>query len=846
MILGLLPLWAGAQTTDNGLSKFPDYKLAANALRDRLPEVAVVKLNRLLANPALKDQPRISVQLLLAEALIRAGQPAEARTLTESPELKPLPEALFWHAQALGQLGEWRAAEQDFETLARMPEFKYSVETVFCQAGMQAALGDAPRALRLLAPLITPSGGDQAIRARLWSVELLLSIGRAPEAAELLAGQNTTATPANWEAQLRYLRGRTALAQGDAAGAESLFALITEGAGRTPARLRQAAMLGRVRALRAAGRSLEALPALRQLLSLSPAPVPEVLAPAFRELESMNNPPAKEIQAFLATLTASPDPQMKARARFALAAAHEAAGELAENSAEATREIKEAESAWAAIPKELPDSPLLAEALLRQAQFYTTRQRRQEAVSVLKKLRALSPGPALLTWAGWVAGQAEYDARNYRRASQNFRETARQSLDPALRAAAAYNAAVAELQSGGGEPARELAILDTSPLAEFRMAGAEFHLERALYLASKGREEAMDGLKAFVDNLPDHARYFDALLALAELNLQADPPRLPEAERWLAQARAAAGTNAARLERTDLLEVYVAEAKSGPDALAAQAEKFLETWPLSAGRSDLRMKVAEMYFLRQQYSAAREQFEALAKDDPRSPLAEAAVFWAGKAALSALGPANFDQAVGLWEQVFQHNGPLKWQARLQEALLNQRLLKGDAALQLVNEILAPNAQPPVDQTTRWQALSVRAELMTAPGREPAEIRDGLAAFDELTSDSKLPAGWKQQTLFRKGVCLEALKHTAEALEAYYDILSDPPAVPALPTDPPPEDVWFHRAGYKARRLLENAGKYEEAVEIMKKLAKAPGPRGRAAADLVNKLLLQYKIWPDSR
>ncbi|MES2705263.1 MAG: hypothetical protein V4726_01555 [Verrucomicrobiota bacterium] len=842
--LGWLPL-AGAQTVDNGLAKIPEYKLSVNALRDRLPEVAVVKLTRLLAGPGVKGPARTAVQLLLAEAQVRAGQAAEARVLTESPDLKALPEARFWHAQALGKLGEWRGAEKDFEALAGLPDFRYAVETVFCQAGMQAALGDVPRALRLLAPLTAASGGgEHQVRARLWSAELLLSIGKAREASELLPAQ--ASLPAPWEAAVRYVRGRVALAMGDAAGAESLFSLITENSGRTPARLRQAAMLGRVRALRAAGRSLEALPVLKQLLVLSPVPVPEVLAPAFRELESMNNPPAKETQAFLATLAASPDPQVKARAGFALAAALEAGAADAPD-ADTPGELKAAEAAWAAIPGDLTGSPLLPEALLRQAQFYTVQKRRAEAVSVLKKLRHLSPGPALLAWADWVAGQADYDAGSYRRASQNFRQAGQQSPDPSVRAAAAYNAAVAELQSGAGQALEELAVLEASPLAEYRMAGAEFQLERALHMASRGQEEAMEGLKSFVATLPDHARYFDALIALAELNLRADPPRAAEAERWVARARTAAGDDPARRERADLLDVYVAEISGGQEALAGKAAKFLETWPLSADRSDLRMKVAEMYYLRQQYSAARQQFETLARDDQQGPLAEAAVFWAGKAAL-ALGPANYDQAVSLWEEVFQRNGKLKWQARLQEALLNQRLRKGDAALQLVDEILAaaPPAIPAVDRTTRWQALSVRGELLAAPGRKPEEIREGLTSFDELIRDPKVPADWKHQTMFRKGVCLEALKRLPEALEAYYDILSDPPVTPALPADPPPEDFWFHRAGEKARRLLEDAGKYEEAVEIVKKLAKAPGPRGRAAADLVNKLLLQYKIWPDSR
>ena len=106
----------------------------------------------------------------------------------------------------------------------------------------------------------------------------------------------------------------------------------------------------------------------------------------------------------------------------------------------------------------------------------------------------------------------------------------------------------------------------------------------------------------------------------------------------------------------------------------------------------------------------------------------------------------------------------------------------------------------------------------------------------------LPSDWHRQTLVRKGVSLEALKRPDEALEAYYDVLADLPAGADAAAGQPLEDYWFHRAGDKAIRLLTGPGKFEEAIEIAKKMAKAPGPRGRAAADLVDDLALKYNIW----
>src|SRR5690606_25307005 len=115
--------------------------------------------------------------------------------------------------------------------------------------------------------------------------------------------------------------------------------------------------------------------------------------------------------------------------------------------------------------------------------------------------------------------------------------------------------------------------------------------------------------------------------------------------------------------------------------------------------------------------------------------------------------------------------------------------------------------------------------------------EGLASFDRVAREPDAPAFWRHQALVRKGGCLELLKRVDEALEAYYDVLNDPPAEAGGESD-----LWFHRAGEKGQRLLEARGKYKEAVELVKKRAKAPGPRGRQAADLVNRLSLQYFIW----
>ncbi len=826
---------AVAQNVPSPVARLQAYQQASAALRDKLPEVAVVKLKRALDGGKLKPDQQTPVRLLLAEALVRAGRPAEALPVCDEPGLQALPEGKFWQAQALARLNRWREAEALLEPLGRLPDFRYAVETAFSRAGLLAALGDAERAGKVLQPLLQAPQQATADKARLWLAELRLSAGEPAESAALLEAKAGTAAPSPPERD--YLLGRIALAMGDPVTADALFAGLTKARAATPG-LQQAARLGRTRALRMQGKQEEALSLLRAMLPVSPLPPPEILDATFLELEALNHPPGAEIEALLNTLAASAEPAYKIRARISLAAATESVAEPAQ-----------ALAAWAAISKDFPDHPLSALALLRQAQFLTYQGLREEALPLLDALRRLAPSPALAAWTAWVSGQGAYDAAVYRKAVAGFTEAATTAADPAVRAAAAYNAALAELQGGNTNPARSLALLDGSSLAEYRMAGAEFHLERALRMASLGKPEAIQGLEAFAESLPDHPRRFEALIALAEIALRSTPPRAPEAARLLTAA-ATAAAEPWQKERVALLDCYIAEAAPGPVALAADAftakvEKFLTEFPQSAARSDLRMKAAQMLYRRENFSGARRMFEALEADDPLHPLAEAALFWAGRAALLTMEPTADQQAVVLWEKVVERSGPLKWQARLQEARLNQRQRKPAAALQLLDEILTETAAPPPDAATRWQALSLRGEILAAPGMKPEEQALGLQAFDEVIAAEGLPAAWRRQSLVRKGVCLEAMERPDEALEAYYDVLSDPPTAPPAAGGEPPDDYWFHRAGGKALNLLEKARKIEEAIEIAKKMAKAPGPRGHAAAELVDELALKYEIWTTS-
>jgi TolA-binding protein len=822
-LLATVPLAAqsGKPAPDNPAAKRPEYRQAVQALKDRLPEVAVARLKKLLASGSLRSADEGPVKLLLAEALVRTGSADEALAAAAAPETRDLPEAGFWRGAAMAQLQRYAEAEQEFAALP--PDSKYATEAAFSRASVLRALGQTENALALLRPLAASKEMDTAQRAALWSAEIMLAAARpASEISALLPEQVT----GRYAAQFRYLRARLALAGGSAKTAAEEFAALSEGGRGIPPLLAHAAALGRARALQLLGQKAEALGVIEKLIGMTPTPPGEVLLTAFDAFEKLNVPPGAEADNFLKIWAKSEDADLSTLARLAAAAALEASGR-----------IPEALAACQALSNDAAQSPWLPWVLLREAKLSLADGNRAAVAAIMERMAPMTASPGVRAWAAWLKGSAAFDAQQFAAAAKEFTQAAAEAPDLESKAVAAFDAALAELQSGVADPQAPLALLDSIGGTPSRVAGAEFHLERALYMAAAGMAGARDGLTAFVEALPQHPRKFQALAALVELALQETPPRAEEINARLAAAEAAAGDPASR-ETAAWLRVLAAEKTVPPDEYVKAAVAFIESWPQSERRAPLRMRLGEMYYRRQNFAAARQQWEQLAKDEPQHAHAEAALFWAARAALQTLGRNSSDEAIALWEQVYKRGGALKLEARLQVALLKQRRNDHAGALQILDGILA--TRPPPDPATRRQALCSRGEILVARSKGAESLAQGLAAFDEVVADPQMLRVWKHEALVRKGDCLEQIKRPDEALEAWHAVLSEPPGASG------DDDYWYQSAGRKVVRMLEESQRYEDAVVIAEKMAAVPGPRGQAAGELVNQLCLKYGIWREMK
>jgi TolA-binding protein len=362
-------------------------------------------------------------------------------------------------------------------------------------------------------------------------------------------------------------------------------------------------------------------------------------------------------------------------------------------------------------------------------------------------------------------------------------------------------------------------------------------LEEGLMQAAKGDKKAEVSLHQFIRDFPKNPRVSEAWVALAEMAFHSSPPRLDEARKDLAHAADSAPT-AAAAERADYLSIWVEESAGGNETKVIElAKRFLEQHGLSPFAPEVRMKLAELYYRRQDFANAQTQFEIIAQQNPDDALAEKALFFAAESAMSSMGEHSLDRAIVLFDQVVQKNGAMRWPARNEEALIERKLGKSKDALALYDEVLKSDAP----QSEKREALCGKGDIFFEMGGSE-NYEQAIKIYDQLASDKHEPSHWRNQALFKKALCLEKKNERVGALETFYKILDDP-AVAGLP-DEQRELFWYYKAGFNAARLLEEDSKWESAAAIYERLAAAGGNRSEEAKARLNHLRLEHFLWAD--
>jgi hypothetical protein len=397
-----------------------------------------------------------------------------------------------------------------------------------------------------------------------------------------------------------------------------------------------------------------------------------------------------------------------------------------------------------------------------------------------------------------------------------------------------FNASLAWLQLS--DEARFLTdYRELGQSGENEEARADLTLEEGLTQAAQGNKKAAETIQVFLREFPRHKRGAEAWIALAELAFHGIPANLEAARKNLARAAESEPNDAAR-ERADYLVIWIEDTAPNTDAakVIGFANQFLQKYPASSLVSDVRMKLAETYYRQQDFPNAQTQFQILAQENSRAGFTEKALFFAAKAAMQSMGAQSLDHALVLLDEVVKKNGELKWAARNEQAVIERKLGKPQDAATLYDEVLQGSAM--ADE--KREALCGKGDILYESGPEDREnYKRAIEIYDQLASQKDPPPHWRNQALFKKGICLEKMDDRDNALATFYKIIEEETRFGRQH-----EFFWYYKAGFNAARLLEDESKWQPAAVVYQKLVSAGGTRSDEAKSRLNRLRLEHFLW----
>ncbi len=786
---------------------------ASAPLPEGVPEVAVVRLQALL-NRNLPDAEWRAVAEKLAEAQVAAREPEDTLVLLADARVRQLPWAKFWRAQAFASLKRWADALPLYEELATHEGSPFRGAATFGAAEMLRALGKREEALRKLNLLLHDK--EWAIRAQLRAAELSIEMADAANAQRLLEEMKPRSVAERRERRL--LRGRLELILQRPERAIGMFQAVLK----RPEGAAHATLIAALFGIAEAHLQLKTPEAgddiIEQFVDLHPAD-PD-LPLLFAKLDELYRTEHKPSRNELEKWVRRPEEPRRTFARWYLARLEIRAGR-----SDRARQL------FSDLRRTGIKSPAIAPAFLQFAQFEVEDQHFDEAIPILDDARLLRPEPALLARIDFLSARAHYLAKRFDTATADFEQIAH-SNSP-WTTAALFNASNGWLQLGN----HARFLVNYSELEKQGgddEARANLRLEEGLMQAAKGDKKAEVSLQQFIHDFPKNPHVSEAWVVLAELAFHSSPPRVDDARKDLAHAAESAPT-AAAAERADYLSIWVEGSAGGNETKVIElAKRFLEQHGLSPFAPEVRMKLAELYYQRQDFANAQTQFETIAQQNPDDSLAERALFFAAESAMSSMGEHSLDRAIVLFDQVVQKNGALRWSARNEQALIERRLGKIKDALVLYDEVLKSDAP----QSEKREALCAKGDIFFEMGGS-ANYQQAIEIYDQLALDKNQPSHWRNQALFKKALCLEKKDDRGGALETFYKILEEE-------TRPygQRELFWYYKAGFNAARLLEEDSKWQSAAAIYERLAAAGGNRSEEAKARLNHLRLEHFLWAD--
>ena len=788
---------------------------ARQAIAENIPEVAIEKLRLAIEVLPLGSEGRPAALALLAEAQLNTDRAADA--LETLSQITPGDDAQTVRLRALTfvALGRWDEALGQFETLAARDGDKLAA--FVGKAECLKSLGRTQEAADLLKPLALSANAPAALR--LQTASLLIELGRMNEARDLLDSPAKLQGDKNWRSYLRALihlhekkpfAALTDLAPFIAAPDAAPPAGISEN-------LRAAATLAEADARLAASGPETAEKVLEAFIRQNPES-PQI-ATVFRRLDQIYAGDRSTDEGPLSRMAVELPPQSAALAQFYLGRTHARA-----------KRLDLADAALRNFLARFPDHHLAPYA---HAMLAEDAQKRGDLAGAETELDAASRTAQTEKQRGELALQTallNLDQGEFVRASAGFNTAALRS--PSLKINARYDSALAWLRQKNFARFAEDFATFTAEFSDKTLSG-NLRIEEGLVRARSGDKEAGKSLKTFLVDFKVHPRRPEAQLALAELAL--NDGNTAEAQK-LQRAVVAAEPTPEMREQAEYLGIFLDDAQTprNEEQAIARGRDFIRQHPASAVLGEVRMKLGEIYFRREDYLKAQEQFETLSRERADGPHATAALFLAGQCSMKLLNTESLNRALELFGAVIEKHGPLEAHARIHQAIVKTKLGAPDDAVKIYDSILS--AQPPVEPELRLAALTGKADNLVALGKTDVKnFASAIATYDQIIATEKVAPSWRNQAAYKKAKTLELQDQRDAALVIFYDILKSAATGPR-------ETFWFAKAGFDAAALVESRQQWKSAVGIYEKMAAIPGPHAEQARQRVRKLRLEHFLW----
>ena len=801
-------------------------KAARTALGQGIFQVSAVKAERLLSDPKITAPQRQAAAALAVESWVRAGDGRKALALVQG---NAFPEKDYWHAHALALTGELDAARALLES--HPEDGPLGAQARLLLAYMHMAEGKEVAARRELKDLRELPDEAIARHARLMFNEMEITPERAQTVLDRLAREG-----GGKSGEVQFLRAKASLELGDAPKAEALLRdiLALPGIGE---RAHDAAIILLAHALLRQNDPQEARAELVRFIQAAQNRDTAFWGEAFDLLQRAHSlcPDHDTVYAPVVEWM-SGGLSRECRGHAMCLVARWLANEGRQ---------QEAVGVLEAFLHSMPGHTREGEAM-RELMEIHGRLRADERVLALASVWRERYAGGAESLVDSITGEIFFERGDLKKALAEFQHAAGLAAGLGEKRRAIFNAAVVALQAGEAALYQTLlaqvaAIGDTqtgskAPPGAPGDSAADLRLERALQLAAQRDAGAEVALQEFLTEHPGHPRALEGQIAIAELCLLDLPPRLKPAEAALEKAAAVPDAPQPLRERIAYVRMWLREAAGDLAASASEGETFLNSWPGSAFADEVRMKVADCYFRLEDYPNARTHFETLATEQPDSPYAEAALFFAAKAAIAVISPEGRERALEIWQELAEREGAFSILARVEHLHALRRDERAAEALVLLEGLLEEkNLEPDM----RRQLVCEKIELLLLLGPADAKRYETAAAVArEFLATAGLPYLWTARAGWLLSQACRGLGRPAEALEACYDVVDTTSAGPENPA----EFRWFYMAGFDAIALLEQDKQWEAAAKLAEQLSKTAGDQAADARKRATDIRLKHFLW----